>query len=136
MPNPPAGSIPFVASDNASIITDVLNFNYEATNKRLTIAGGLIVGFTDTSASPGGAMANTISGRSSIGSGQSSIVITNSLVALGDIVSATLETADATLTRIVAVAGTGNITFTGNAVATATSVLSWLITKTNVGIPA
>lgn len=136
MPNPPAGSIPFVAADNASIITDVLNFKYDLTNKRLTVAGGLVVGFTDTSVSPGGATANTISGRSSIGAGQSSIVIANSLVALGDIVNVTLETADATLIRIVAITGVGSITITGNAAATATSVLSWLITKTSVGIPA
>lgn len=37
MPNPPAGSVPFVASDNVTIITDVTNFNYNPVTKTLTI---------------------------------------------------------------------------------------------------
>lgn len=35
LPNPPAGAVPYVDTDNASIVTDVLNFNYFASAHEL-----------------------------------------------------------------------------------------------------
>lgn len=40
LPNPASGSIPFVDTDNASIITDVTHFKYIATAQQLYAAGG------------------------------------------------------------------------------------------------
>lgn len=136
LPNPPAGSIPFVDTDDATIITDVLNFYYDPDSYRLTAAGGLKLGYSDSSATPGAATINKAAGRSAFAAAASSVVITNNLVAVGDIVQTQLETADATLTRVISVAAAGSFTVTGNAVATGITKFSWVLLKVSSGLPA
>lgn len=129
MPIAPAGSIPFVNTDNITIFIDPLNFNYSQTLDNITITNGILVTHGDSTATPGAAIINNIAGRSKIAISASSVVISNTLAAVGDIVICTLETADTTLTRVIAVAGAGNITITGNATATAATTVAWFLLK-------
>ena len=84
-------------------------------------------------ATPGNAVLNTPTGRSAFPAGPAaaSAIITNNLVASGDIVGYALEDADATLTSMTAVCGAGAITFTGIAAATGGPInfTWWLISK-------
>lgn len=86
----------------------------------------------DSSSTPGAATLNKICGKSAIAVGQSSVLITNSLVRTDSIVLAVIQqaAADATLTRVERVAVTnGTFTIFGNANATAAVVVTWFIFK-------
>lgn len=129
LPNPPSGSVPFVFTDNVTISCDVTNFSYDLTNFRLLIANGLKIAYTDTSAVPGAATINKSAGRVKIAAGQTVLVVTNSLVAAGDIVDVNIETLDATFNRVISIASAGMITITGNAAATAAVTMSFILNK-------
>ena len=116
-PTSPAGAIPFIASDNVTPIIDVLNFFYDATL--------LKVGYTDSTAVPGAATINKPAGRVKLSAGQTSLVVTNSLVAATSIIKLQLETADATLIRVIPVPAAGSFTITGNAAATAAVTITF-----------
>lgn len=124
-PTSPAGAIPFIASDNVTPIIDVLNFFYDATLLQLKVAGGLKVGYTDSTAVPGAATINKPAGRVKLSAGQTSLVVTNSLVAATSIIKLQLETADATLIRVIPVPAAGSFTITGNAAATAAVTITF-----------
>ena len=129
VPNPASGSVPFIDTDNATPITDVLNFAYTSTSfslpqdtrlaGQLTISAGLRVDFTDTSAVPStvGAM-NKIAGRIAIPAGQQAVTITNTFCFLSSLVQVQLENNDTTLTHVSVSPANGSFTVTGNAAAT------------------
>lgn len=61
VPNPPIGSVPFVLTDSASIVTDVGNFLYKQSgdslvgsqqNYQLSVTGGVRVAYQDTTLTP------------------------------------------------------------------------------------
>lgn len=128
MPLPASGSIPFVGSDNISIVSDVLNFNYDNVTKNLTIAGGISVDMTVVVGTA--VTANTPAGIVGIPAGSSLSNIQNNLAQVGDLVLVSLDNIDATLTRVVgAISVDGIINITGNANATLPTGVAWLLVK-------
>lgn len=136
IPNPPQASIPFVASDGASIITDVLNFFYSAglltfsgsqCAAQLTVAGGLRESYSDTTAVPGAATINKPAGRVKLAAAQTSIVVTSSYAFATSIINAQVEGAafDATATRLQVTPANGSFTITMNAAATGALTISF-----------
>jgi hypothetical protein len=142
IPNPPAGSVPYVDVDNATIKTDVLNFRFIDENKtptpgtteapgQLIVDGGIAVCYTDATAIPGAVVMNKVAGRVVIPAGQSSLIVSgNSYAFPSSIVQLQLETIDATLIRVTPTRGNGTFTITGNANATGAVTVSFLITNT------
>lgn len=136
MPNPPAGSLPFVSSDGATIITDVLNLFYSGglslltgsmAANQLTVAGGVRIGYTDTTATPGAVTINKPAGRVKMAAGQTTLVVTSSYAFASSIIHINIETADATFTRCIPVPAAGSFSITGNAAATAAVNISYEI---------
>ncbi len=83
---------------------------------------------TDASGTPGNATINKASGKVAIAIGASTVTVTNSLVTAASIVTATLQTADATLTFIKSVVpGAGSFVITGNANATAATKVAFTV---------
>lgn len=138
-PDPAEGSIPFVDTDDISIITDVLNFSYVGPNvtpdatkgemaSQLFVRNGVRVAYADSSAAPGAAVINKPSGRAAIAVGAASVVITSDKCRATSMVSVSLETNDATLTSVKSVIpADGSFTVTGNAAATAAVKFSFNI---------
>jgi hypothetical protein len=82
----------------------------------------------DSTGSPGNATCNQAAGRAALGAGNSSIVITNSLIAASSIVNAILQTSDTTCLRIErAVPSAGSVSIQVNSACTATTNLGWWI---------
>lgn len=136
LPNPANGAMPFVASDAASIIIDVVNFFYSAglttfsssiCTAQLTVAGGVRQSYSDTTAVPGAATINKPAGRVKLAAGQTSLVVTSSYAFLTSIINAQVEGAafDATATRMQITPANGSFTITFNAAATAAVTISF-----------
>lgn len=139
LPLSPSGAIPFVDTDQVSIITDVGNLKYSSGSStadgagvlpyQLKVTNGLRLGYA-ASASVGTPVAiNSITGRFTIGAGNATKVITNTLVVTTSVVQFQLENNDATLTRVIATIANGQFTVTGNAAATGNVVVSFVITN-------
>src|SRR6185503_9787324 len=88
-----AGCIPYVYTDNATIVVDSQNFVWDQALFRLLVANGLAVNLVDKSTVPGANTVNRNMGRCAIAVGASSVVITNTMAAVGDVVLAQLESA-------------------------------------------
>ena len=140
IPNSAVGSIPYVATDGVTIVTDVLHFNYvdgtvsvlvgSQLAYQLTLTNGLRVSYGDTTAVPAAAVTiNKSAGRVKIPIGVASVVVTNSNCFLTSIIHLQLEYADATLTRVVVIPAAGSFTITGNANATVATQVSFIITN-------
>lgn len=138
LPNPSQGSLPYVDTDGVSVVTDVVNYFYSQglaqlsgsiCPYQLTVYGGVRVGYTDATATPGAATINKTVGRVKIAAGQSTLVVTSSYCFATSIVQLQLETADATLTRAIVTPTAGGFIITGNAVATAAVTVNFLITN-------
>lgn len=89
------------------------------TNGRIDQSG------TDSTGTPGAATINKPSGKSAIAAGQSSVVITNSLVTAASRPMITPYTRDATCKELIVVAGAGFFTVSGTANATAALSFGW-----------
>lgn len=83
--------------------------------------------FSDGSATPGAATANTVSGRHAIAIGASSAVITCNKCTANSVVIATLESRDATGVDLVVVPAAGSFTASVAANATAATKFRWYI---------
>lgn len=85
--------------------------------------------FTDSSATPGNVTNNSPRGRVAIAAAASAVVVTNSTVTAQSTVIAVInQAADATLTQLLRVqTGAGSFTITGNANATATTVIDFVV---------
>jgi hypothetical protein len=135
-PNSPVGSLPFVYLDGYDIEIDVLNFFYSQTGvtlsgsqkeTQLTVAGGLRVGYTDTTSVPGAATINKPAGRVKLAAGQTSLVVTNNFVFASSIIRLQIEGAfDATAQRLqVTAQANGSFTISANAAATGALTISF-----------
>jgi hypothetical protein len=94
------------------------------------VASGLATVALDTTLTTGAYTQNTSQGKAAIAAGQSSVVITNSLVDINTKVFACVaqSTADTTLLRVERiVVSNGSFQIFGTANATATTVISWTI---------
>lgn len=138
LPNPAVGSVPFVFTDGATIVTDVVNFFYTQAGLssyavgqvpyQLTVAGGIREAYTDTTSAPGAAIINKPAGRIKIAAGQTSVVITNNCCFTTSIVRAEIEgTFDATAKSLQVTPAAGGFTITLNAACTAAVVVSFHI---------
>jgi hypothetical protein len=136
IPNPPIGSIPFVDIDNATILTDTLNFYYTAANwnlafglnqktLQLTVTNGVRVAYTDLSGTPGNAIINKPAGLTKIAAGQTTITVTNNLVSPNSIIKCGIQGGfDTTAKNVQAAPGNGSFNLTLGAAATA-DVVVW-----------
>ena len=138
IPNPPIGGVPFVFTDNATIVTDTVNFNYTQLgaslsgtlqNYQLTVYGGFRIAYSDTTSIPGAATINKPAGRVKIAAGASTVVVTNAYCFASSIVQVQLEAADATLTRAIVTPANGSFTITGNAAATTATQVTFVVTN-------
>lgn len=136
LPLSPVGSIPFVFTDQATIVTDVVNFFYTQAGVtlvgslqafQLTLFGGVRTGYTDTTTTPGSVVVNKAAGRLKLAAGQSVVTVTSNYCFASSIVEVNMESADATLTRLTVVPANGSFTITGNANATAAVTISWMV---------
>lgn len=139
IPNPPIGSVPFVYTDGATIITDVTQFKYIQTGdinigtsgylaSQLLVANGLLVDY-GTAAVGSFPVINNIAGRLMIPAAASFAVVTNNKVFATSIIIAVIEGAiDATATRVqVTAQSNGSFTLTTNAAATGNLAVSFII---------
>lgn len=135
-PHSPANSIPFVGQDGATINTDVLNFYYlnsaasitgSQLNQSLFVYNGFQQSAQDKSATPGPVTINKTMGRVAIPAGGSSITITNNCCFSNSVILLSMESADAVLTRVRVVPGNGSFVISGNANASATVKLGFVI---------
>ena len=81
----------------------------------------------DSSASPGNATLNTVSGKSAISLASSSVVITNSFVSSTSMIFITPLSLDATATAWKYSVADGSFTITTNAATTADWLFSWIV---------
>jgi hypothetical protein len=128
LPNPASGSLPFVANDNQTIVTDVSNFNYDPVGLQLFIQNGLNVGYS-TVATPGVSVTcNTASGRITVPAGNASFTLNNLLITANSIVLVHMETNDATSFNIrTIIPSLGKVVVTLNAASTGPIVFSYLV---------
>lgn len=83
--------------------------------------------FVDTSSTPGNATINAMRGRFSIAAASNTAVITNSFVTANSLVIPVVESADATLVAPRCAPADGYFTFLGNAAATATCNIGFVV---------
>lgn len=128
-----SGMVPFVDTDNASITGDVLNFAYDKNSLTLFVANGYSLDLVDTTATPTSPVTiNRRAGRFKAAAGSTNVIVNCSLAIVGDVVVSTLETSDATATRVVGrVTVNGTIVFTFNAACTAAITISYVVFKVN-----
>lgn len=136
LPNPPAGSVPFVWTDGTTIAADPLNFNYDSVNSILNVTNGIavnIIGALNPPLPGGGTqvVANGVAGRAILLAGVTNLTVNSSSYKTGDIVIAQLETVDATAVSLI-VYGTGlpNQFFIQPKIPpTSNTTISWFIVK-------
>lgn len=130
LPNPAAGSIPFVATDNMTIVTDVSNISYNPTTHQLTLAEAVQHAYGTTAAGAVGQSVtnNNPSGRVVLPAGASILTVLNNNVSATAIVFVEVEGNDATATfKKSVVPGLGQFVVTMNAAATGNLILSFLV---------
>lgn len=130
MPNPPAGSVPFVLSDGATIGTDVLNLNYNSTSKILMVSNGIEVNNqTNQQGVVSPITVNHAMGRATIKAGTSNVTVNNSTITAGDECFIQRRNSDATAVQLSATTGAGVITITSNANATVDVNITFMIVR-------
>lgn len=138
LPNPASGSIPFVDTDNATLITDVVDFAFEKAgithtsskvDNQITVANGTRKAYSDTTSVPGNATINKTAGRVRIATGASGVIVTCSAAFITSIINLQLENNDANLVRVWVTPGNGTFTITGNANAAAPVNVTFNITN-------
>lgn len=108
------GSISNVAITAGSINNTPIG----ATTPAAVKTSNLAATFTDSSATAGNVTNNSPRGRAAFAAAGTSVVVTNSLVAVASTVLVSLDGADATLTSLRTLPAAGSFTVTGNAAAT------------------
>ena len=105
------------------------NANTTATEAaNIDVYGRYNMAATDATGTPGAVTVNKAAGQVAIAAGASSVVVTNSLVTTASIVLVVLQRVDATLTQILSVVpGAGSFTIRGNANATATTTMGFVV---------
>ena len=131
LPNPPSGAVPFVFSDNTTIAIASNDFNFDSNNARLTVTNGIEQTHGDITSIPGSTgTINNSCGRFSLGAGQNTFTLNNSLAAVGDIVLTQIEAFDSTFISAIAVVSlAGIITVSANAAATGNTPVAFQLMK-------
>jgi hypothetical protein len=105
-------------------------FNQSGSTELFFVDKDGALGFDKTVPNPGTTGAITINkpaGGVRLAAGQSSVVVTNSLVTTSTHILATVATNDSTLKSVNVVPATGSFTVTGNAAATGEVLIRWVI---------
>ncbi len=97
------------------------------TNMPVNAASGLVLGYTDSSGTPGAASTTTPRGRAAIAASASSVVITNALCLATSTVLIAPKQVDSTLINWGVAPGAGSFTLTGNTTANATFIFDYVI---------
>lgn len=140
IPNPPAGSCPYVTVDGITISTDVMHYSYIDNQwgtltgsqlwYQLTVFNGVRVSYADTTSTPATNITiNKSAGRFKIPLGSSAVTVNCSNCFATSIVHVQLESADTTLTRLVSIPAAGSFIVSGNANSTAAVTVSFTITN-------
>lgn len=131
LPNPPAGAVPFVFTDNTTIACAALDFNFDAAEARLTITNGIEQTYADISSVPGIAgVINNSCGRFAVAAASAVFTLSNSLAEVGDIVLTQQETFDSTwITATAVVTLAGVITVSSSAPATGNTNITFQLMK-------
>lgn len=133
MPNPPAGSVPFVLSDGATISTDVLNFSYSNVTQDLTVTNGIVPDSFSNTGQPSPVTVNHLIGTVTMGAGTASLVVMASLLRAGAKVFLQRRNTDTTAVQISTTSiGVGTFTITANANATAAINIDYWVINTNL----
>ena len=133
IPFPAAGSIPFVANDNATIVTDVQNLSYDPVRQGLDLTNQIVFGYTAVPLSTIATVTcNTATGRVVIGPGIGNILVLNSNMTANTIVIPVLESTDATATSIksctpVNIAGQTGFRIITNAISTTQISIAFML---------
>jgi hypothetical protein len=127
-PNQAAGSIPFVANDNVTIVTDVTNISYNSATDQLTLTNQIQFGYTNNSVPAVSLTCNSVSGRVKMTAGAKNLIVLNSKVSLTSIILATMESNDATAVSIKSIIpSAGQFVITLNAAATSIVQFSFFV---------
>lgn len=133
LPNPPAGSLPYVLSDGATIGTDVLNLHYGDTTKSLYITNGTAQNYDASKVANLTPVSMTaLAGRVTIAAGTNSMVVNNPNILASAFVLVQRRNTDATASQISAVCAAGSVAFVTNANATANLVIDFLVINSSV----
>lgn len=128
-PNPATGGVPYINSVDQTPSIDVLNLKWDQVLFYLYMANGFKTDYTIAPAA-GAVQINKASGVGKIAIGQTTIVVTNSLVKdANTIVIPFLLDNDATAKSVVAVAAAGQVTLVLNAAATALVRVGFLVLR-------
>jgi hypothetical protein len=128
VPNPPIGSIPYVDTDGATIVTDVTHFYYTATTTSLFVTS-IKVGYASNT-TPGSSVAcNATSGRVQMSSGRTTLTVTNTFVTAASVITVVSESNDSTALYVRSVVpGAGQFIITvGPANSTAVMNFSFMV---------
>lgn len=148
VPNPASGGVTFVDTDNATAIIDVVNFKYtklgastigtgSAMPYQLTAAGGLLVGYGDTTNTPSITVTlHKPAGRVTMPSGSANLLITNKYAFITSIILLQIEDANSTMTRIYPATLQGAFEVVGNAAASGNMDFSFVIINVEATIPS
>lgn len=133
MPNPPAGSVPFVLSDGITISTDVSNFSYSNVTLDLTLTNGFVPDAALNIGQPSPVTTNHIVGSVTLAAGTSSVVVNCALLRTGAKVFIQRRATDTTATQLgVVVTAVGQFTINANANATAAVNIDYWVVNTNI----
>lgn len=133
MPNPPAGSVPFVLSDGATIGTDVLNFWYDPTLDELHTSNSAVIKSQQNQAGVASPVTiNYPSGIATIKAGASSVVVNNNKVRTNALVFIQRRNVDATAISLSVTVGVGSMTITSNANATGDVNVNFLLVNVDI----
>jgi hypothetical protein len=90
--------------------------------------GHISGGAADSTGTPGNATQNTVKGRVAVAAGQAGLTVTNSRVSATNIITAIVQTADATLLRVDSVIpASGSFVIQCNAMATGNVNVAWIL---------
>lgn len=95
LPNPAAGSIPYVDTDNASIVIDTTHFYYSPSTYSLFVTS-LRVSYVSNTTPGSTIVCNSTSGRVQMAAGRTTLVVSNTSVTATSVVMVTMETVDGT----------------------------------------
>lgn len=132
MPNPPAGSVPFVLPDGITISTDVLNLSYSNVTQDLTVTNGIVPDSFSSTGMPSPVTVQHLVGTVTIAAGTASVVVNCALLRTGAKIFIQRRSTDTTAVQLAVTSTTGQFTITANANATAAVNIDFWVVNTNV----
>lgn len=128
MPNPPAGSVPFVLPDGITIGTDVLNFAYSNVTQDLAVTNGIVPDSFNYDNLPTPVTVLHLIGEVTMAIGTSSVVVNCALLRVNAKVFTQRKSTDTTAVQLAVTIQAGAFTITANANATAAfNIMYWIV---------